>query len=138
PETVKNLRGALWMFVHVKPWVTPAEFDQIFIAELVRRNLRMMVFGEPGSPIPFKSGNPIPAGDLQSAFAKAMADRRQFIEPPEGDNPEPSPFDDEDEQPPPTFSAPPPPPPAVKPPAVTMPKQTAKAIYQSPPPPPPL
>ena len=137
-ETVKNLRGALWMFVHVKQWVTADQFDQIFMSELLRRYLRTMVFGEPGSPMPYRSGDPIPAGDLQSALLRVINERRKSIEiPPDERDDEPSPFDEEDDAPPPLFAVSTPKAPASKP-SPAMSTEAATAIYQSPPVPPPL
>lgn len=139
----KTLVGVLWFFTNVQKWVSPADFDRLFLGELVRAQIRSGVFSEGGSPILIHAGDPISTGDLQTALQRAVLARRDAWGSEKDDEPaEPSPFDEEDDDRPlpppplpdrepeaPSVPAPPPPPP--------MTQKDAAAFYQSPPIPPP-
>ena len=137
-----GLRGVLWFFVNVKKWVSPEDFDRLFLGELVRAQLRADILGTSESPVPIHSGNIIPTGDLQTSLQRAVLARRSAWAPEKEPDEGPSSFDEEDVPPPMPErdyeqpSAPAPPPPAPAPPPMT--KSEASAFYQSPPVPPPL
>jgi hypothetical protein len=142
-----DLRGVLWFFVNVKRWISPEDFDRLFLGELVRAQLRADIFGTVDSPVPIHSGDRIPTGDLQTSLQQAILARRSAWapddEPSKKPDTEPSAFDDETDVPPPMPerdyeqpSTPAPPPPAPPPPPMT--NREALAFYQSPPVPPPV